>query len=205
LGKELSARVEFLSGILPPLCGPQLWTREESFPNARVSSLTSDGIFGVGLSSDRKRTLRTGEQAVFCVGSHWILIVGPCCAGLFFGIASFTEWLAARSPISAKDGSAHGYFVLALVALRGSAFLGGWLRYRSSSLTLTSERVIAQQGFLLRRSFEVPLARLAAISVEESLTGRILGYGTIVVRGTTGGPERFRRMRESLEFSKQSA
>jgi hypothetical protein len=122
LGKELSARVEFLSGILPPLCGPQLWTREESFPNARVSSLTSDGIFGVGLSSDRKRTLRTGEQAAFCVGSHWILTVGPCCAGLFFGIASFTEWLAARSPISAKDGSAHGYFVLALVA-----FTVAWL------------------------------------------------------------------------------
>ena len=74
------------------------------------------------------------------------------------------------------------------------------MRFQSVSLAVTNERVLARQGFLVRKTFGVPLARLAAMTVEENLLGQILGYGTVVLRGTSGGPERFRAIRKPLAF-----
>ncbi len=39
--------------------------------------------------------------------------------------------------------------------------------------------------------------------MEERVLGRILGYGTVVVRGTEGTPEPFDAMAHPMEFRKQ--
>jgi hypothetical protein len=63
------------------------------------------------------------------------------------------------------------------------------IRDSSTALTITNQRVLAKQGFLVRRTFEVPL------TVAETLLGRTLGYGTVVMRGTTERSERFKNIR----------
>ena len=39
--------------------------------------------------------------------------------------------------------------------------------------------------------------------MEETPLGRMLGYGTVVLRGTGGTPEQFDRIASPLEFRKQ--
>jgi hypothetical protein len=47
------------------------------------------------------------------------------------------------------------------------------------------------------------LAKIESISVDQSLAGRMFGFGTIVVRGTGGTPEPFATIAHPLEFRRR--
>lgn len=54
-----------------------------------------------------------------------------------------------------------------------------------SIYAITNKRVIIKTGVISRRTVELVLAKCEGIQVVQSVTGRIFGYGSIVV--TTGG------------------
>jgi uncharacterized membrane protein YdbT with pleckstrin-like domain len=106
------------------------------------------------------------------------------------------------------DARRHGVVLLrpllrsvCLAALGGAAFLGGWpysvvgavvltvaaataalavIRWDQTRVVLTSEKLFVVHGVLRRRAAAVHLARVQAIEVEQSLPGRLLGYGTLL-------------------------
>jgi Bacterial PH domain len=51
--------------------------------------------------------------------------------------------------------------------------------------------------------FELLLSKIESIGVDEGLMGRMLGYGTVTVRGTGGTPEPFARILHPMEFRRQ--
>jgi len=63
----------------------------------------------------------------------------------------------------------------AAIALRA---VWKWERTR---VILTTEKLFVVHGTLHRRAAAVRLSRLGAVEIEQSLVGRLLGYGTIVV------------------------
>lgn len=68
------------------------------------------------------------------------------------------------------------------VLLGAAALIAGgavW-RWDRTHVVVTSEQLVVAHGTLRRRAAAVQLARLGAIEIEQSLLGRILGYGTIV-------------------------
>jgi uncharacterized membrane protein YdbT with pleckstrin-like domain len=73
----------------------------------------------------------------------------------------------------------------------GSAFLVGaaflataavW-RWDRTRVVLTTEKLFVVHGILRRRAAAVRLGRVGAVEVEQTLPGRLLGYGTIVAGG----------------------
>jgi uncharacterized membrane protein YdbT with pleckstrin-like domain len=70
-----------------------------------------------------------------------------------------------------------GAALLALAALLAALALARWL---STRLLLTTERLVVAYGIARRRSASVPLARVPALELEQSLVGRLLGYGTLI-------------------------
>ena len=80
-------------------------------------------------------------------------------------------------------------FVLLLIA----AAIGGiaWMVYRSADFAVTTSRLILKQGLISRRTLELQLNKVEAVNVDQSLFGRILGYGTLQVGGTGGTKEVF--------------
>ncbi len=90
-----------------------------------------------------------------------------------------------------------GAVVLAVALLHG---FGVWLRYHSSEFAVTDKRVIIKVGILHRRTLEMLLSKVEAISVDQGLAGRMLDYGTIVVVGSGGTRESFERIAGPLEF-----
>jgi membrane protein YdbS with pleckstrin-like domain len=82
-----------------------------------------------------------------------------------------------------------GGFVLGWPAtLAGGVLLGAaaviaagavW-RWDRTHVVVTSEKLFVAHGTLRRRAAAVHLARLGAVEIEQSLLGRLLGYGTIV-------------------------
>jgi uncharacterized membrane protein YdbT with pleckstrin-like domain len=60
------------------------------------------------------------------------------------------------------------------------------LRYLTNELALTNKRVVARFGIFSISTLEMRLEKIESVSVNQSLFGRIFGYGSIVVRGTGG-------------------
>src|SRR5262249_21932773 len=68
---------------------------------------------------------------------------------------------------------------------------------------VTDKRVVIKVGWIRRRTLETMLSKVEGVGVDQSLTGRMLGYGSIEVTGTGGTREEFARIADPLEFRRQ--
>ena len=88
--------------------------------------------------------------------------------------------------------------------LVAAIFIGiGLVRRNATEMAVTNKRVIVKSGIADRRTIELLLPRIESIAVEEPALGRLLGYGTVIVRGTGGTPEIFPQIARPLEFREQ--
>jgi uncharacterized membrane protein YdbT with pleckstrin-like domain len=58
-------------------------------------------------------------------------------------------------------------------------------------------------GMFSRRSLEIMLPKVESIGIDESAFGRMLGYGSVMIHGTGGTPEPFRKIAHPSEFRKE--
>jgi uncharacterized membrane protein YdbT with pleckstrin-like domain len=56
-----------------------------------------------------------------------------------------------------------------------------FLRWMTTTYTLTDRRLITRTGILTRRGHDIPVNRINDVSYEHSLVDRLLGCGTLVV------------------------
>jgi uncharacterized membrane protein YdbT with pleckstrin-like domain len=70
-------------------------------------------------------------------------------------------------------------------------------------MAVTNKRVLVKTGMISRNTTEMMLGKIESIVVNQGILGRMLSYGTIIVRGTGGTPEPFARIAHPLEFRKQ--
>jgi uncharacterized membrane protein YdbT with pleckstrin-like domain len=90
-----------------------------------------------------------------------------------------------------------------LLAYGASVGVGRVVQYLGSEFAVTNKRVLIKVGIVNRRSLEMLLSKVETVRVEQSVAGRLLGYGTIVVTGTGGTNEPFRSIADPLEFRRQ--
>ena len=151
-----------------------------------------------------EKNLVSGESLIYRTGCHWIVMLWPLLGGIIlggFGFALFAGgWLATR-----KGASYQGAIVEGAFALIGSIVLigGGIIRRAATEVAVSNRRVLIKTGLFSRRSVEVLLPKVESIGVDETLVGRILGYGSVLVRGTGGTFETFDKIRQPNEFRRQ--
>jgi len=144
-----------------------------------------------------RRVLQPGETIVYSTKLHWrvyiqaILLVIACI--IITGAAVATN---DNQGISLAFGIAAVIF--ALLAL--SAGLRAFIRRATTELAVTDHRVIYKSGLLPRHTIEMNRDKVESVDVDQSLLGRILGYGTVVVRGTGGSLEPIRNISDPLSF-----
>ena len=78
-----------------------------------------------------------------------------------------------------------------------------FVSYRTTELGVTNKRVIVKTGLVQRRTLELLLRQVEAISVDQSLVGRMFGFGSITITGTGGVREIFHRVRHPLELRRR--
>ncbi len=79
-------------------------------------------------------------------------------------------------------------------------FIAPLVARATSEFAVTNRRVIIKVGLVSRRTVELNLETVESIGVEQTVLGRILGYGTIVVVGTGGTREPFPRIADPMAF-----
>jgi len=93
-----------------------------------------------------------------------------------------------------------GMIVLGVGAL---ALIPSLIDYATSEFGVTNKRVIIKVGFLRRRTLELLLRHVEAISVDQSVMGRMCNYGSVTLTGTGGVKELFDNISRPLEFRRR--
>jgi uncharacterized membrane protein YdbT with pleckstrin-like domain len=143
--------------------------------------------------------LQPGETIIADTAMHWIIFTRAILAaivGLVLMVAAVYEADAQTQYLSLALWIAAAIF--GLLAL--SAGLRAFIRRASTEFAVTDHRIIYKTGLLGRHTLEMNRTKIESVDVDQSILGRLLGYGTIIVRGTGGSLEPIRYVAEPLAF-----
>lgn len=132
-----------------------------------------------------------GEEIVYEARLHWVaylpvfwlVVLWAVCFWLLLGRGDIF-WIANA--------------IFAVFA--GLILFASWLHAVSTELVVTDKRVIAKTGFIRRSSHEIARHKIEGVAVDQSLAGRMLGFGTVTVRGTGGGLAPMPQIADPLAF-----
>ena len=134
--------------------------------------------------------LLPGETVAFRTRMHWKVYVGPLLLSLLIAIPLII-W-AFKS-----DNKALAPLPLILIPI---VLLPAWVRRRSSEFAVTNKRVIAKVGVMQTRSVELLLGKVEGIAVNQGMSGKIFGFGEVVITGSGGTKEEFAGIQAPLDF-----
>lgn len=92
--------------------------------------------------------------------------------------------------------------VSALYAISVAVAISALLSYITSEFAITNKRVMIKVGLISRKTFELNLAKIESVNINQNVLGRLLDYGTITVIGTGGSKEKFYKINSPIEFRK---
>ncbi len=138
--------------------------------------------------------LLSGERIVYEGKIHWIVFV-PGALLLLVGAVIF--------PLGRENGVGP---VLALLCAVLAIFLllRALVRKVTTEVAVTSKRVIVKFGLIRRITTELNHSKVESFNVEQSILGRILGFGTLVVHGTGGGKTPIPNIDNPLGFRREA-
>lgn len=135
--------------------------------------------------------LLPGEEIIYRTRKHMIIFLIPAL------LTIFTFFFLMNS---------NPFIVKATIFPAGAALIT-WcnqlLTYVTSEFAVTNKRIRMREGFFLRHTNETRLATIADVSVNQSLLGQILNYGTIFINAFGGGEDPFTMIAAPNEFQKQ--
>lgn len=138
-----------------------------------------------------EKTIEGDEKIVYAADLHWIVYhfgTTIILMGALLGHYGHKLRLDALGPkIAMLAGASVSYISIGIIAIGTLHLLYGFIRQISTELVVTNQRVIAKYGLISVTTYELMLNKVEGANIEQSITGRLLGYGTVMVKGTGGG------------------
>ncbi len=139
------------------------------------------------------KVLQPDETVRYVGGLHWIIYRNAILFGilaLIAGVLSLTQQ-ANQPPIALV---AFGVFLLlALIS-----FVRSWLIKVGTEIVVTDKRIIHKVGLIARRTEEMNVTKVETVDVSQGIAGRILGFGTVLIRGIGSSWEPLRHVAAPL-------
>jgi len=136
-----------------------------------------------------------GENIVYVGRVSLLTILSSLLGGtLLFAVSIGLLLLSVGSPdiMRALAGIAAALGVLVIVV--------AIVRRNSTELAVTNRRVIAKFGLIARRTVEMNLAKIESVRVEQTVMGRLFGFGSLVVTGTGATMDPIRYIADPIGF-----
>jgi uncharacterized membrane protein YdbT with pleckstrin-like domain len=143
-----------------------------------------------------EQVLQPGESVVYATSLHWLVYMRPIIL-LILALLTLTAATSVAEPIAALALQIIALLLCLLALVSG---LGALIRRSTTELAVTDRRVIYKTGILQRHSMEMNRSKVETVGVNQSILGRILGYGTVIVRGTGGSFEPIQFIGDPLTF-----
>lgn len=135
------------------------------------------------------KVLQPGEQVRYRASLHWIL----------YWPGALLWVLAAVLYMATSNGFVR--FVAFLLFAGGLILLAReWFVWWTTEIAVTNRRVIYKIGLISRKTTEMHMDKVESVDIEQSIPGRILDYGNVVVRGAGAGIEPIPQVASPLEL-----
>ena len=97
------------------------------------------------------------------------------------------------------------YHWVIFLSLRGlfTLFIGPMIDRYTDEFAITNKRVVIKTGLISRKTVELNLSKIKSVNVDQTIMGRIFGFGSISIIGIGGTKEVFVNIRKPLEFRKR--
>ena len=147
------------------------------------------------MSSYVESVLAPGERIVHRAAiSHWKFalwyLIGALC---LVGAAAVVYFDRQYGPVIPAVLTLIGVLII-VVAL---------IRRGTTELVLTDRRIIAKRGFISRVTVEMQLTKVESLHINQTLIGRMLDYGDVLVVGTGSSLEPLSGICEPLELRRK--
>lgn len=115
---------------------------------------------------------------------HWIIFL-PAIVLLAFAAAGL-----AGMAMFPREGHSILFVLVVLVLAFGSLhLLAALIRRQTTEIAVTNRRVIYKTGLISRRTVEMNMDKVESVDVRQGIFGRMLDFGTVLIRGTGAGLE----------------
>ncbi|MGZ5292077.1 MAG: PH domain-containing protein [Actinomycetota bacterium] len=131
-----------------------------------------------------RRLLIEGEELVLDLRPHWIALVGPAAVTVLVVVG----WILAimNAP---EDGTGRSVVIWGSLGVGVAILLWYPLRafvaWATSNFALTSDRVIHREGFIAKRTMEIPLEAINDVRFHQSVFERVVGAGDLIIQSAS--------------------
>lgn len=143
------------------------------------------------MSSYVKRAMQPNEKVVYAAQLHWIIyktgILTTILGGVFGACAVPLATLFVGDKWASYIDTPAKWMSVGLIALGTLHLLISFIRQMTTELVITDQRVIAKHGWIATTSYELMMTKVEGATIDQTVMGRMLGYGTLMVKGTGGG------------------
>ena len=140
------------------------------------------------------RVLQEGESVRHIARISWVTYLPGL---LLWAVAGVLAGILPAEP-------ALHFFVLtvaAIVFLIGTILLArAWFYRVTTEIAVTDRRIIYKRGFIRRHTVEMHMDKVESVDVDQSIFGRMLDYGDVIIHGTGMGLEPLPHVDHPLEL-----
>ena len=140
------------------------------------------------------RVLQQGETVRHIARMSWVTYL----PGLFlWAVAGIIAGILPDNPAL--------HFIVLVIAviifLIGAVLLArAWFHRVTTEIAVTDRRIIYKSGFIRRYTVEMHMDKVESVDVDQSVFGRMLDYGDVIIHGTGAGLEPLSYVDHPLEL-----
>lgn len=131
-----------------------------------------------------RRLLIEGEELVLDLRPHWIALVAPSLVTALVVVGWILALLYAPDAGLGRSVVLWGALGLGLVVLAWYP-LRAFVAWATSNFAVTTDRVIHREGFIAKRSMEIPLEAINDVRFQQSIFERIVGAGDLIIQSAS--------------------
>ena len=131
-----------------------------------------------------RRLLIEGEELVLDLRPHWVALVGPILVTLLVIAGWVFALVYAPDDGSGRTAVLWGAFAIGALVLLWYP-LRAFVAWATSNFAVTTDRIIHREGFIAKRTMEIPLEAINDIRFQQSVVERIVGAGDIIVQSAS--------------------
>jgi uncharacterized membrane protein YdbT with pleckstrin-like domain len=143
------------------------------------------------------RVLQPGETILVRARLHWVIYL-PALAAIVLAAG-----VAIGTAVAITDHSMAlaGYALAGLILIYGViTLLGRLILVSSTEFGVTDHRVIVKRGLVSLHTVEMNVDKVESVDVDQTILGRMLGYGSVTVHGVGARWDPITRIADPLGF-----